>query len=60
MTLCLDNDTYNEKWELTSTQQLRHIETNMCLDYDLLNAQDHILAQKCDPYSETQKWRVEK
>lgn len=60
MAMCLDNDDYNEKWELTTNSQIRQIKLDLCLDYESLNAQDHVYATKCDPYSATQKWAVEK
>lgn len=58
--MCLDNDEYNEKWEMTPFKQIRQTKLDLCLDYENLNAQDHIFATKCNAYSETQKWAVEK
>lgn len=58
MTPCLDNDKYNEKWEITSANQIRQIELDMCLDSENLNSQDHVFARKCDPTSQTQKWKI--
>lgn len=59
MAPCLDNDLYNEKWELTPYSQIRHINSDLCLDFENLNPQDHLFAQKCNEYSETQKWQIE-
>lgn len=59
MAACLDNDAYNEKWELTPFDQIRNVNLDLCLDYVGLNPQDHIVAQKCSAQSETQKWVIE-
>lgn len=59
MAPCLDNDLYNEKWELTPHNQIRHANSDLCLDYEHLNSQDHIFAQKCNQLRETQKWQIE-
>lgn len=58
MTSCLDIDAYNEKWELTTTNQIRSTNSNLCLDYEDLNPQDNIFVRKCDKNSETQKWII--
>lgn len=59
MASCLDNDAYNEKWEVTPFDQIRNVNLDLCLDYANLNAQDHVFAQKCNTQSETQKWIIE-
>lgn len=59
MAACLDNDAYNEKWDITPFDQIRNINLDLCLDYFDLNAQDSIFAQKCNSQSETQKWLIE-
>lgn len=59
MASCLEIDSYNEKWEFTAFQQIRNIHLNLCLDYDNLNAQDHIVVTKCNTQSETQKWIID-
>lgn len=59
MASCLDNDAYNEKWEVTPFDQIRNVNLDLCLDYGNLNAQDHVFAQKCNTQSETQKWIIE-
>lgn len=59
MASCLDNDAYNEKWEMTPFDQIRNVNLDLCLDYGNLNAQDHVFAQKCNTQSETQKWIIE-
>lgn len=60
MVACLDNDAYNEKWEVTPFDQIRNINLDLCLDHFNLNPQDHVFARKCDIHSKTQKWVVEK
>lgn len=59
MASCLDNDDYNEKWEFTVHDQIRNVNSNLCLDYDNLNAQDHVFVQKCNTQRDTQKWIIE-
>lgn len=59
MAACLDNDTYNEKWEITPYSQIRNTNLDLCIDYNNLNSQDHVFAQKCNANSETQKWTIE-
>lgn len=59
MAPCIDNDDYNEKWEITHQNQIRNINLDLCVDCESLNSQDHIFAQKCNIYSETQKWLFE-
>lgn len=56
MAPCLQNVKYNEKWELTTDDLLRHIDMDVCLDHRTLAAQGHVFASQCDPKSETQKW----
>lgn len=56
MTPCLNNDKFNDKWQITEDNQIRHIELDLCLDHRNLNAQDHLYARKCDVTSESQKW----
>lgn len=55
---CNDNDKHNEKWELTSEKQIRHIDTDLCLDAYNLNSQDHVIVTSCHPLSQTQKWKI--
>lgn len=59
MAACLDDDAYNEKWELTHSGQIRSKSKDLCLDFSNLNPQDSILLRKCDAQSETQKWIIE-
>ncbi|XP_055307732.1 polypeptide N-acetylgalactosaminyltransferase 1 isoform X2 [Sitodiplosis mosellana] len=59
MAACLDNDAYNEKWEITPFDQIRNKNSDLCLDYSNLNPQDHVFALKCNAQSETQKWVIE-
>lgn len=59
MASCLDTDAYNEKWEMTPSEQIRNVNLDLCLDYSNLNVQDHIVVQKCNSQSETQKWIIE-
>lgn len=58
MSACQEGEKFNEKWELTDHKQIRHIDTDMCLDTENLNAQDHVFLSKCDADSETQKWKI--
>lgn len=58
MAACLDNDAFNEKWELTPFDQIKNKNLDLCLDYENLNPQDHVFAQKCNDQSKTQKWRI--
>lgn len=59
MVVCSSNDRLNEKWEMTKNHQLRHIDTDMCLDTAGLHVQDHVNVRKCDAGSFTQKWTIE-
>lgn len=58
MVMCLSNNKLNEKWEVTKSHQLRHIDTDMCLDHVGLHVQDHVYVRKCDSNSSTQKWTI--
>ncbi|KAG4066270.1 hypothetical protein HA402_000494 [Bradysia odoriphaga] len=59
MISCSSNNKLNEKWEMTAERQIRHIETDMCLDHEGLHSQDHALVRKCDTNSGTQQWTIE-
>lgn len=59
MITCLANNKLNEKWEITDAHQVRHIETDKCLDNAGLHAQDHVYVRQCDSISLTQKWTIE-
>lgn len=56
MVPCANDEKYNEKWEVTEHQQLRHMQTKLCLDTENLNPQDHVFATECDEKKESQKW----
>lgn len=58
MAPCVENDRFNEKWELTEFDQIRQINLNLCLDTENLNAQDHVFVRTCDSDRETQKWMI--
>lgn len=59
MVACSSNNQLNEKWEMTKNSQIRHSESDMCLDNAGLHAQDHVFVRKCDVKSITQKWKIE-
>lgn len=59
MISCSSKKQLNEKWEMTKHQQIRHIDTDMCLDHEGLHALDHVYVKKCDSTSGTQKWTIE-
>lgn len=59
MSPCADRENHQQKWEYTSNQQIRNIETDHCLDVHQLNNQDHVLAIACDPLRQTQKWKLD-
>lgn len=56
MITCSPYDKFNEKWMITDDDQIRHIETDMCLDHKNLNLQEHLVVRHCDTSSKTQKW----
>lgn len=58
MAACVENDRYNEKWELTEHHQIRQINLDMCIDSENLNPQDHVFVRKCDPNRDSQKWMI--
>lgn len=59
MAPCLSDNGYNEKWEITSQNQLRQIDLNLCLDTGNLNPQDHIYATICNDHKDSQKWTLQ-
>lgn len=59
MAPCHENDDFNESWELTAHNQLRHTTNELCMDFANLNVQEFVYAQPCDELSETQKWAIE-
>lgn len=58
MAPCVENDRFNEKWELTEYDQIKQINLNLCLDTEKLDAQDHVFVRKCDADKLTQKWVI--
>lgn len=59
MVACSSNKQLNEKWEMTKDNQIRHIESDMCLDSTGLHVQDHVFVKKCDSNNLSQKWTIE-
>jgi len=60
LNMCHRNDAHNDKWEITDAQQIRHIASNVCLDYEGLNNRDHVPVVTCDSNKQSQKWLFEK
>lgn len=58
MSPCSDSDKFNEKWEFTTDMQIRHIDTDLCLDVFGLSSQEHIIVTPCDPMRESQRWKI--
>lgn len=58
MSPCSESDKFNEKWELTHDHQIRHIDTDSCLDVFSLSSQEHVIVTQCDPTREGQRWKI--
>lgn len=58
MSPCSDSDKFNERWEFTTDMQIRHIDTDLCLDVFGLSSQEHITVTPCDPMRDSQRWKI--
>lgn len=53
-----DKETNEDKWELTSKQQLRFVLLDKCLDVKDLKSSEHAYVTNCDATRVSQKWEI--
>jgi polypeptide N-acetylgalactosaminyltransferase len=48
-----------DRWDLTEDGHLKHRNTGLCVDHQLLNVKKFLYVTECDPNSMSQRWKFE-
>lgn len=59
MVPCHSTDDIDDRFEITSDKQIKHINSGYCLDHYEARVQEFVYVTDCDPNQPEQKWEFE-